>query len=211
MIIGKSYNTKKIVNYQAKIDRGGLSDKRVQSLQNRINRLNDNSSMLDEVRTEINVLDKSDQVYDIQTNDSWNILGVEYRGGSEIDGSTGIFKMEVPSLYTLPLFAHELKHAYQFEIGEYSSGRNRNGAPFYDQTDELAAYERGALFGGDIRTAVSIANDPIYQSLQLGPVDITIWPSSIYSNPAVLQRLADQLKSAFRVNGVTYIGKDLKK
>lgn len=44
--------------------------------------------------------------------------------------------------------AHELKHAYQYEVGEVSFSADGSGGVAYDITDEFAAFERGRLFGG---------------------------------------------------------------
>lgn len=45
--------------------------------------------------------------------------------------------------------AHEMKHAYQFEIGELSFDSHTGGyGVLYDLTDERAAYDRSAALGG---------------------------------------------------------------
>ena len=101
---------------------------------------------------------------------------------------------------SLGTLAHELKHAYQFEVGELSSGYRVDGVPFYDKTDEIAAYARGALFGGQ-----SIRSLPVlYDDLQEGPMDVTKLPSIILTNPTELQKVANRTHSAVRVNGITY-------
>jgi hypothetical protein len=85
--------------------------------------------------------------------------------------------------------------------GAFSSGYRSDGVPFYDKTDELEAYSRGSLFGGErIRTLPSL-----YDNLQNGPMDATKLAPIILSNPVELQKIADRTRSAFRVNGVTYI------
>ena len=75
-----------------------------------------------------------------------------------------------------------------------------NGIPFYDKTDEMAAYLRGSLFGG--RRVSSLPR--LYKDLQSGPMDATQLPPIILENPIELQKLANRTKSAFRVNGITY-------
>lgn len=60
-------------------------------------------------------------------------------------------------------WAHELKHAYQFELGEMSFGPSgRMGGYLYDLIDEYDAYNRSALF-----------NNEIYSMEKLG----TVYPS----------------------------------
>jgi len=45
--------------------------------------------------------------------------------------------------------AHELKHAYQFEVGELSFGSNGKGGLLYNLEDEITAYNRGVAYGGN--------------------------------------------------------------
>ena len=69
--------------------------------------------------------------------------------------------------------AHELKHAYQFEKGDlsfssetggwadivcYENGQCKNRVLLYDLTDEVAAFQRGELYGGPSLTKDYIAN-----------------------------------------------------
>lgn len=104
------------------------------------------------------------------------------------DGSLGMLSHE-------PLTLISLKQAHSVQ------GYRRDGVPFYDKTDELEAYSRGALFGGErINTLPSL-----YDNLQSGPMDATKLAPIILSNPAELQKIADRTKSALGANGVTYI------
>ena len=96
---------------------------------------------------------------------------------------------------------HELKHAYQFETGGISSCFNKKGIPFYDKTDEMEAYLRGSLFGGENYLTLPA----IYNELQDGPNDATQLPSILLNIPSELQKIANRTKSSFRINGVTYI------
>ena len=198
-------NANDIAKKQAQIDAGGLSDKKVASLQKQINNLNSNTSALEGVRGEIATLAGSSQMYDIGRDNSMNISGAipgtgEYRSGAAFNFSNGNFEIKLGdgSLGTL---SHELKHTYQFEIGAFSSGYMRDGTPFYDKTDEWEAYSRGTLFGGE-----RIYKLPsIYDNLQSGPMDATKLAPIILSNPAELQKIANRTRSVFRINGVTYI------
>jgi|GEM_PF-2053997 RHS repeat-associated core domain len=194
-----------IAEKQAQIDAGDLSKKKSIKLQKQIDRLNNNTSELESTRGEIATLAASDQIYDIRSDNSMNIDGAvpgtgEYRSGAAFNYSNGNFEITLGDS-SLGSLSHELKHAYQFETGTFSSGYKRDGVPFYDKADEWEAYSRGALFGGErIYTLPSL-----YDNLQNGPMDATKLAPIILSNPAELQKLADRNKSAFRVNGVTYI------
>jgi len=202
-------NTKDIAKKQAQIDAGGLSDKKVASIQKDINKLSSSNTELEGVRGEIATLAASDQMYDIKNDNSMNInssipgMG-ESRSNAGFNFTNGVFEMKLGD-GSLGTIAHELKHAHQFETGTLSSGYEISGKPFYDQSDEVAAYARGRLFGGEYRSAASIASDPYYGRLQKGPMDIN-HPSvqNLLIYPAALQKIANMYQSAFRVNGTTY-------
>ncbi len=194
-------NANKIADIQAKIDGGGLSEKKVKTLQNRIKRIEANSAELKSVQEEIDVLKQSSQVYDIaldnSRNDS-NMLGTEVNSIAYFNPENGVFEIRLGDS-SLGLMAHELKHAYQFEIGAFSTGTNHTGTPFYDQSDEWEAYKRGELFGGERVLTLPT----IYSGIQTGPVDYKSLNPMIISN---LHSFAKRTKSAFRINGVTYNG-----
>ena len=194
-----------IAEKQAKLDGGGLSARQERRLNRQIGRLEGQNSQLETVRGEVATLAASDQMYDIKSDNSMNTNGAipgtgETRSGAAYNFNNGNFEIALGD-GSLGMLSHELKHAYQFETGAFSSGYRREGVPFYDKTDELEAYSRGALFGGErINTLPSL-----YDNLQSGPMDATKLAPIILSNPAELQKMADRTKSAFRVNGVTYI------
>lgn len=174
-------------------------------MKKQITNLNKNSSALESVRGEVATLAASSQMYDIKNNTSMNIGGAipgmgEVRSGATFNFSNGNFEIGLGDR-SLNMLSHELKHAYQFETGAFSSGYMRNGAPFYDKTDEVAAYARGVLLGGSRSSSLP----SIYDNLQAGPMDATKLHPAILSSPTQLQKLADRTRSAFRVNGVTYI------
>lgn len=55
------------------------------------------------------------------------------------------------------VFAHELKHAFQFQSGTLSFGADGiAGGTFYDLTDEFEAFARGGFFGGSKLTRSEI-------------------------------------------------------
>jgi hypothetical protein len=198
-------NNANIAEKQSKLDGGGLSARQERGLNRQIGRLEGQNTQLEGVRREVATLAASDQMYDIKSDNSMNINGAipgtgETRSGAAFNFNNANFEIVLGD-GSLGMLSHELKHAYQFEIGAYSSGYRRDGVPFYDKTDELGAYSRGALFGGErINTLPSQ-----YDNLQSGPMDATKLAPIILSNPAELQKIADRTKSAFRVNNVTYI------
>ncbi len=203
-------NTNDIAKKQAQIDAGGLSDKKIARLQKQMNKLNDNTAELEAVRGEVATLEASSQMYDIYSDNSMNINGTipgigEYRSGAVINSANGNFDIKLGD-GSLGMLAHELKHAYQFETGSFSSGRRRDGTPFYDQSDEWEAYSRGSLFGAPrINTLPAL-----YNNLEKGPMDATKLAPIILSSPAELQKLANRTYSSFRVNGVTYMMQERK-
>ena len=203
-------NANEIAKKQAQIDAGGLSDKKIASLQKQINNLNSNTTELEGVRGEIATLAGSSQMYDISRDNSMNTTG-EYRSAAGFNLSNGNFEIKLGE-GSLDKLAHELKHAYQFEKGSYSVGRtivNSKEYPsnlLYDQSDEVEAYARGTLFGGIPRSAKLISTDPAYENLPKGPIDFrnVRHINNNINNPMLLQKVSNITQHAFRINGITY-------
>jgi len=196
-------------NLQNKFDEGKIGQK---TYDRRMSRLQNEHAGLSEVIPELSTLGGSSQMYDIKISDKYSTKDATVAGAG-FDFSNGNFVVVMPSNKNLGLFAHEMKHAYQFEIGAYSVGdeiKNRNLSIFsfllYDQSDEVAAFARGHLFGGDYRSASSIASDSHYGKFPTGPVDFRNIPyiNNNLSNPRALRGFARETRHAFRVNGVTY-------
>jgi len=199
---------------------GGLSEKQTNRLNRQIGRLEANNQALETVRGETATLAASNQMYDVQTDNSMSEAGAVHgtgtdRAGASFNFSNGNFVIGMPQGGGVSMFAHELKHAYQFEIGEYSVGPEVSGAHrnfLYDKHDEVAGYNRGALFGGTTYSINSLSKQ--YDGVATGPVDATTHPvtSGIMNHPnltaeqksAALQRVANTTQHAFRVNGTTY-------
>ena len=187
------------------VDKNGkaLTDKQISRYEKQIgNKLGQISGNLSVV-SEIGTLAASDQIYDVKTDNSLSISGPipgtgEDRAGAVFNFSNGNFDMLLPSNANVGFFAHELKHAYQFETGAFSSGPK--GVPFYDQSDEREAIGRGAMFGSTQMWSSE------YDNLPKGPIDATNHPNIMHllNNPTVLQNISTQTKSAFRINGKTY-------
>ncbi|WP_375563379.1 RHS repeat-associated core domain-containing protein [Bernardetia sp. OM2101] len=179
------------------------------SLSRRKEKLNDVVSTSQEIISEFNTLEASSQVYDFKQNNS-----LDNKGLTGFDLNTGTVVIELTSSASVGLIAHELKHAYQFETGSFSVGREISHISsyfnlLYDRHDEVEAYERQAIFGG---SAYGLHNlpSPTYDFLATGPYSYKNIPeiqSAINSsNPQKeLQRIARVFKHAFRVNGTTII------
>ncbi len=117
-----------------------------------------------QVLDELSELDLSSQVYHVEKNLGRN-------GHISYDLSNDWVSIQFDGKnHNL---AHELKHAYQFEKSELSfstetggwsdivcdeSGQCMNRVLLYDLTDEVAAYQRGELYGGAKVTDKYIAN-----------------------------------------------------
>ncbi len=202
-------NSSLIERKRALINSGKLSEKRVSRLQKIIDMLNNNSSDLKAVKDEITTLAMSSQVYDIRYDTSMNTE--DYTLGAVVSISRATYNTDnnvfeiLLGDNSLSSLAHELKHAYQFETGAYSIGRNIRGVPFYDQTDEFEAYSRGSLFGGQKYLSLPA----IYNNLQSEPKDATQLSPLLLNMPSELQRIANTTYSIFRINGTTYVSDKL--
>ena len=206
-------NNAAIAKMKAKIDAGGLSDKATNRLNRKIANLSNANDELNAVKGEINTLTESNQVYDVVNSTKYSTSDAEI-GGFGFNFSNGNAVITMPS-NNMGLFAHELKHAYQFETGTLSSGPRWPNAPggyvnfLYDKQDEVEAYSRGAMFG---QTAYKINNLPsLYNNLPTGPVDVISHPILIMINAlpeakriAEYQRLANRTQQAFRVESQTF-------
>jgi hypothetical protein len=193
----QSRNNDRIASKESMLAAGGLSDRQTSRLNRQINNLQSSNARLETVRGEVNMLAESSQIYDVKTDNSRDM------GSIEFNFSNGNAEIMMPSNGSIGLFSHELKHAYQFETGELSL-RYKGFNLLYDKHDEVAAYNRGAMFG---EPAYGIYTLPsIYKSLPMGPIDATNHPNlkHVLSKSSALQNIANLSNSAFRINGVTY-------
>jgi hypothetical protein len=94
--------------------------------------------------------------------------------------------------------AHELKHAYQFEIGEFSLGKYPLSKGIYDITDEREAYARGRIFGGDEINESS----ELYKKLPKTQRGISFLLQLTKNKE--LHEYAISNNIVFRINGITY-------
>ena len=174
-------------------------------------KLESTNAELTEVLTEISTLrDDTSQTYDVKIGDKGldgANLGSDV-GGTVFNFENGNFDIMLSKGASTATIAHEFKHAFQFHTGELSTG-TMGGAPFYDKSDEVAAYDRGALFGGPTYTTSTLPNIPTYQSLPNGPIGANNHPNIMHmgGSPTALQKAANATNSAFRFNGKTYYKK----
>ena len=208
---------------QSKIDKGGLSSKKVARLEKQISKLNNQreglSKQFDEVRGEIATFSASCQVYDVVSDNGGterDMLGNSTTTNqTTFNSSNNRVQLTVSSGTDLGLFSHELKHMFQFETGEISLGLTKNNGGvffkdnnllFYDLSDEVVAYQRGVLFGQreNITATADVLTKGIYDSrIPSGPINAVNHPdaATIKSNP---QSIANKYNAAFRIGTTTY-------
>ncbi len=111
-------------------------------MQRRIDKYMSNNAELGTTEMEIYMLALSNQMYDIIFDETIN-TDTDYRGKFGFNFETGIAEIRLGVLAT-HMLAHEMKHAYQFEIGALSVPNGRAPLLLHDQDDEFNAYKRGS-------------------------------------------------------------------
>ena len=188
------------------ISSGTLSEKQIKKANKQIDKANQTLAEMKEVRLEIDKLKVSNQMYEIGIDASRN--NSNYFCDYTTLGTNGNVVCMINKFvlgknkYNIGSLAHELKHAYQFEIGELSFSANQNGTPLYDLNDEYVAYERGMKFG----QRKDIIINQVYQHLQKGPYDVTNTAPINHLDEEGLQKYAEKNEVTFRVGGRTYNG-----
>ncbi|MFT3919620.1 DUF6443 domain-containing protein [Cloacibacterium sp.] len=213
-------NNKDIAKYEAQIKSGKYgflgSEK---TARNAIARLQANNAELETTRGETATLAASSQVYDVVSDSGGterDVLGNSTTTNqTTFNSDNNRVQLTTSSGTDLGLFAHELKHMYQFETGQTSLGltKNQGGSYlkggnmlFYDLSDEVDAYKRGALFGQreNITSVADVLTKGIYDSrIPSGPINAANHPDAtkIQQNP---QSISNKYNAAFRINGTTY-------
>jgi RHS repeat-associated protein len=216
-------NNKKIAKKTNMIETGfnkkgkAISSKKAGRLAKQVSKLQNNNSELNQVASEIIDLENSTQVYNV-------IVSNQFKGtGDSPDKAAAIFNnytkavdivLPSSSSSSLGLFAHELKHAHQFETGQlsltiYAGGKNsfRTLTPrdwlAYDQQDEIDAYMRQGLFGASRSSLPPSYTGRIVSGVKFPSTQNTMTPYS-KSSHADLQRISNNARQAFRINGTTY-------
>jgi hypothetical protein len=147
----RSENYEKIRKAKSKLEKDPDSKK----AKEKIREAEEENAKLSEVEREIRILAVSSQKYDLKTNYSHKGVGenVDLRGSFDYNPVTGRAEIRISAdKPSIDAFAHELKHAYQFETGTlsgYSHKREDGGYEYflYDREDEREAFARGRLFG----------------------------------------------------------------
>ena len=199
-------NNKSIDEYKSKIAEGG-TEKQLARWNKSINELTKKNAELEIVRGETATLAASDQVYDV-VNDPNGSNSQGTTNSTNFNFKNGNVEISVSSGTTIGLFAHELKHAYQFETGSFSIGPQLSSGNFsnlfYDKYDEIEAYNRGAIFGESKYNLKSLPSE--YSNIATGPNDFRSLGTRS-TNQQFLQNMANTTGHAFRINGKTYFKK----
>lgn len=121
------------------------------SLSNSIKGLKSDLTEYKGALTELKTLRESSQIYNIKLNSGsvpQRAEGVTFHQGDAIE-------IHLKDGYNSGYLSHELKHAFQFQIGNIAFGETgKNGDGVYDFGDEEEAYARGSAYG-DRRKASS--------------------------------------------------------
>jgi hypothetical protein len=84
--------------------------------------------------------DPNEKVYQVDGRYSWD---PNEGGGTYYKDGKVIMEYEFGDYDAM---SHEMKHGYQFEVGDISFSRSGGYGAVYDYTDEAAAWKRGSLF-----------------------------------------------------------------
>ncbi len=114
---------------------------------------NSRINVLGQAITELDALESSSQTYNLVVNS--DDTG-SFDGNINYDTSTNEVNVNLKGGYNTGMFAHELKHAYQFETGKLSFNANGSGGILYDVQDEVEAYARGSFFGAQNKSVSEI-------------------------------------------------------
>ena len=195
------------IDYLSEAIRSGkYSEKKAKRKEKKIIRLQWQNEDLEDAVFEIWVLKFSNQMYKLVESDPYDSEGRQI-GKFTFDFERGVGLIVLPRGSGMGLILHELKHAYQFEVGKLSianvnADRLRN--ILYDKTDEIEAYRRGAIFNQ--RNNIGA---PEYRNLYEGPLSTATHPSFIEilklpeSERAVkYEKLSTNYESAFRVGSI---------
>lgn len=158
------------------------------------------------INNEIEAITKSEQVYDIMY-DKGLIQGDKVYGKSSYDLDSDMFVIEIPE-YNTELIAHEAKHAYQFENGEFAY-RIVNGKAckfLFFRQHEIEAYTRQKLFNKDIDINQILAEDENYQKLEDSDVDIMGFSPFLKRTLEQVspQELSNKSQTIFLYNNIKY-------
>jgi hypothetical protein len=165
------------------------------------------------VLNEVSDLRHSAQVYNVVESNTFNDQDRQ-KAAATYNTVTGAVDIVLPTNSGLNLFAHELKHGFQFETGTISLTAHNGDLGMlparnwlaYDQQDELEAYRRQGVFGSTERTLPDA-----YRNRPVGPTNVLDIQGIVAlnnlpapQNHAQLQNFANRMGMAFRINNQTY-------
>ncbi len=148
------------------------ASKKFTKLNDQLKNLNDRLIELNIASMEFSVLSQSDQVYSLlpKVKIDHGVLGFPEDEGMIYLGEEGNVIAEYAHGNPAAK-GHEIKHLYQYEIGRVSLNEGGAGGAIYDATDEVEAYNRDAVFDGDITspmirlTTADIVSHSVYSHL----------------------------------------------
>lgn len=242
---------KMIAKHQSNIDKcnNDISNldpnKRPRTIAKKIEEIEDEQKVIEnlntklaEIQSEFKKLEESDQLYNVVEDQSCYKTWWDYAGTMHRDENSRIIFNATNGqvdLYIAPdmlfSFAHEAKHAYQFEIGLVSTNVSKgnmydipgSSSFLFSKDDEREAYARGAIFGqpyGDLTKApysklpnhrdINRINNRIAQYTNYYnrfKEDKDRIPEGMTLEMLIdkgLQNMADNYMAAFRYKGKTY-------
>ncbi len=152
----KDYHLNRANNLGAKASnaRAKGKEKKAQRLEKRQRNNKDMASKYTEVAEELTALENSGITYNIYSNVGNDVSSNEYAAGATTyNPDTKSIDIKLRGGFNSNFLSHELKHAYQFETGKLSfSASTGKAGILYDLQDEVEAYQRGALFGGQSKS-----------------------------------------------------------
>ena len=125
-------------------------------------------SVLNSTLEELSALESSSQIYNLYENS--NSVSSSADGVTTYDVNSDEVNVSSKGKFSMGVFAHELKHAYQFQTGDLSFFADGNGGQLYDKNDEYEAFARGSFFGG-LNLTRSLIDDH-YSDRPQGPLNL---------------------------------------
>jgi hypothetical protein len=150
----------------------------IPEVKEKINYLQNRLSEYKQIKKELGVLKRSDDIYNIYQEANSEKLPAGAEGLTYFNDKTGhidILLGEPTNFSRMSILAHELKHAYQYEVGRtnfltYSDAefaklearfgiekdKQYTGGALYDRTDEVEAFERTYFVEKQEQTLIQI-------------------------------------------------------
>jgi hypothetical protein len=136
-----------------------------------------------QIQQELNELDNAPEIFRVRMGK--NVTSSKGGGNIRYNPSTGEIDLNLSDRgdwSTMQKLAHELTHAHQFYEGEMDFfAATGNPGDYYDQSDEVEAFERQELIYFDTKNGSSLETNNIrgwvsetepYSELKRGPLDV---------------------------------------